>query len=133
MPLPDLARKSFSITKTMKQNTLNIVFFFCVWLAVSMGTAWATFSPVKNTQFTPIQLDLRPTADASLPYRGTLRVSPVAEEARDDTVLTVDGEVAEGWSVAEPYYDSTQLADGWHEFTLQEGDGTFNRRYSRHH
>ena len=112
----------------MKRNSSNIILLLCVWLAGGLGTAWAAFSPVKNTQFAPIQLDVRPTEDASLPYRGTLRVSPVAEEARDDAVLTVDGEVADGWSVAEPMFDSTQLADGWHEFTLQEGDESFTVR-----
>ena len=53
--------------------------------------------------------------------RGIERISPVAENENANARLTVNGEIADGWSVESPLFDSTQKSDDWHDFALNEG------------
>ena len=71
------------------------------------------------TESAAVRIDLRDTIGALI-ITGTERVSPVAEKADDAAALAIDGEAAQGWSAAEPNYDSTKQTDGWHEFKLNE-------------
>ncbi len=104
----------------LPMTTMKHILLCLCLLAAAARMAWAEDFPSCSSA--PVHLDLRSTNDSSLPFRGALRISPVANEPAEDAVLYVDGEVAAGWSVAEPMYDSTGLADGWHDFALQEGD-----------
>ena len=104
----------------MKHTTIPMRHILLCLCLLAAGAVWADEPP--SAQSAPVALDLRSTNDSTLPFRGTFRVSPVANEPTEDALLYVDGEAAQGWSVAEPVYDSTGLADGWHDFALQEGD-----------
>ena len=106
----------------MKRNLFLIV-LLCSLLG-HLGTAWATGASVELFESVPLALDVRPTTDTVLPFRGTLRISPKAVGNGTAATLLVDGKAAAGWSRTKPMYDSTKLADGWHEFTLKEGDAT---------
>ena len=68
-----------------------------------------------------VRVDARTTVGGRI-IHGTERISPVAENENANARLTVDGSSAQGWTVEDPEYDSTQLRkDGWHEFALNEG------------
>ena len=109
----------------MKRNIFLIVLLGS--LLAHLGTVWAAGASVVSIESAPILLEVR-QPNAPLPLRGSIRISPKAAESDDNAVLLVDGLPAEGWSVTEPYYDTTQLADGWHDFVLQEGDETYTER-----
>jgi len=104
----------------LPMTTMKHILLCLCLLAAAARMTWA--DDIPSCSSAPVHLDIRSTNDSTLPFRGVLRVSPVANEPTEDAVLYVDGELAEGWSVAEPVYDSTGLADGWHDFALQEGD-----------
>ena len=55
-------------------------------------------------------------------------LSPVAENEVPAPQLTVDGAPAVGWSKTNPWWDSTQVADGWHTFVLTERNKTFEAK-----
>ncbi|MBQ4479818.1 MAG: hypothetical protein II943_04180 [Victivallales bacterium] len=110
----------------MKRNIWLIVFSAVCCLGI-LEQVWATGASVLSIESAPILLEVR-RPNAPLPLRGSIRISPKAVELDDNAVLLVDGLPADGWSVAEPYYDTTQLADGWHDFVLQEGDETYTER-----
>ena len=103
----------------MKRNSLNLVLLLCVWLAGSLGIVWAVGASVCTQSSKHFPLDVR-QPNASLPFRGTLRISPKAVGNGTAATLLVDGKAAAGWSRTKPMYDSTKLADGWHVFTLKE-------------
>ncbi len=59
---------------------------------------------------------------------GEVYLSPVAETEVPAPKLTIDGEAASGWSKENPWWDSTQVADGWHTFVLTERNKTFEAK-----
>ena len=68
----------------------------------------------------PVRIDTRTSQGVQI-ITGTEWVSAAANSANpSSSSLTVDGASASGWSKSNPYYDSTQKADGWHTFRLME-------------
>jgi len=90
---------------------------------------------IHATESAPVRIDLRVINEeldkirniGGLIISGTERVSPVAAVASDSATLTIDEENADGWSVDEPNYDSTQKTDGWHAFKLTENGTDFTK------
>ena len=70
-----------------------------------------------------VRLDVRTSVGGTL-LHGTERISSVAESENTAATLTVNGAAADGWNVSALQYDTTKLEDGWHGFTLTEGDST---------
>jgi hypothetical protein len=51
---------------------------------------------------------------------GNAYVASLEEDSSAATGLLVDGEAASGWTIEDPYWDSTSVSDGWH--TVKLGD-----------
>jgi formylglycine-generating enzyme required for sulfatase activity/PKD repeat protein len=64
-------------------------------------------------------LDTRTDSDGQM-ASGTVRISPVAATMTKNTHLELDAVVPADWTYENPFFDSTQLTDGWHAASLIE-------------
>ncbi|MCR4572435.1 MAG: hypothetical protein K5787_01575 [Lentisphaeria bacterium] len=74
-----------------------------------------------------IRLDARSSFGGHLLYAAE-RISPVADTEDKNAKLIIDETAAVGWSVSNPIYTSTALADGWHDFALTEDEASAEAR-----
>ncbi|MCQ2396414.1 MAG: hypothetical protein MJ106_01800 [Lentisphaeria bacterium] len=95
-------------------------------LLLSGAFLWAEMTLVAEATSDASVVDTRDSLGARLVH-GTVRISPVAEEAGDDATLLID-ETAPEWSVENPLWNSTTVADGVHAAELNENDGTSQAR-----
>ena len=105
----------------MKLKHFSISFCLAVWL----GGALAVHAGVSTAVSNRFALDTRAQASS---LHGSVWLSPVAETEVPSPQLTVDGQPAVGWSKANPYWDTTQVADGWHTFVLTERNKSFEAK-----
>ena len=106
----------------MKLKHFPISFCLAVWL----GGALAVHAGVSTAVSNRFALDTRAQASSAIAYlHGSVWLSPVAETEVPSPQLTVDGQPTVGWSKSNPYWDTTQVADGWHTFALTERNKTF--------
>ena len=89
---------------------------------LGIGAVFAADEISETTYTTPVgvRVDTRTSVGGRIIY-GTQRISPVAENENKNARLSIDGDIPDGWSVADPEYDSTVKRDGWHAFSLNEG------------
>ncbi|MCR4573818.1 MAG: PKD domain-containing protein [Lentisphaeria bacterium] len=72
-----------------------------------------------------VRIDARTSVGGRILHGEKVDISPVAENENKNARLSIDNRPAEGWTVAKPEYDSTQLTrDGWYAFSLNEGAET---------
>lgn len=97
----------------------------CFCLVLCMASALSALGHISEDTVTSetFVLETRTSVGGRLVH-GNGRLSPVADKEDENVWLSVDGAIAEGWSVGTPQFDSTVLADGWHEFVLNEGTGS---------
>ena len=91
---------------------------FTFMLFVTGAFLWATETMVAEAASSDCVVDTRTTLGARLVH-GTVRVSPVAEEANNGTTLLID-DTAPEWSPETPQWNSTTVEDGVHEAALYE-------------
>ncbi|OQC16977.1 MAG: hypothetical protein BWX73_00498 [Lentisphaerae bacterium ADurb.Bin082] len=58
--------------------------------------------------------------------RGETRISPVAAGVYPEATLTVDNQEPADWRAGHPFWNSANVADGWHEAALREYDDAYN-------
>ena len=91
---------------------------FTFMLFVTGAFLWATETMVAEAASSDCVVDTRTTLGARLVH-GTVRVSPVSEEANNGTTLLID-DTAPEWSPETPLWNSTTVDDGVHEAALYE-------------
>ena len=95
------------------------------WSSSADHSAYELGRMYDSASSASIRLDVRTTVGGSI-LHDTERISPVAKEETDTAILTMDGGTVEGWSVSNPLFASTDVADGCHRFALEEGGATFD-------
>ncbi|MBR6058301.1 MAG: right-handed parallel beta-helix repeat-containing protein, partial [Victivallales bacterium] len=102
----------------------HVLFVLCLAGLISCLWAGEDEDIVTTDGF---RIDVRTTMGGRM-LHGTEKISSVAENETSGAKLTVDQKTAAGWTVANPSYNSTTVADGWHDFTLKEGTDSFDAR-----
>ena len=103
----------------MKTSSKRIFFALTAWLGILLTVQAEDIShfPWDNSG-----------ALAEAVVCGEVYLSPVAETDVPAPKLAIDGAEASGWSKTDPWWDSTQVDDGWHTFALTERNKTFEAK-----
>ena len=106
------SRRLAKLKNMMKRSFLLLFCMIAFW-----GNLLAEDVSEDTVVSESVRYDSRMSVGGRL-LRGIDRISPVAENGNANARLVVDGQIADGWSVGNPQFDSMKKSDDWHDFIL---------------